>query len=122
MPAPSQPSLWGKFWDRFWAKVDPIQMRDIHACWEWRGAIDRSRNGSRYGKIRAPPPSQKTLRAHRVVCEFYHGPPPTPAHEAGHICPEYENSLCVNPRHVEWQTREENYWRQQNRRGRESVE
>lgn len=104
------------FWDRFWAKVDATQMTvgGLHACWEWTGATVWSRGKrKRYGKIWR---DRKHVLAHRAVCELYHGPPPTPAHEAGHVCPEGENSLCVNPAHLEWQTMDENYRRQQNNR------
>lgn len=107
------------FWDRFWAKVDPAAMADLFACWEWMGATVWSRGKlARYGKIKRGGEGRngRTVLAHRAVCELYHGPPPTPEHEAGHICLGGENSLCVNPAHVEWQSPEENYRRQQNNR------
>lgn len=44
----------------------------------------------------------------RLVCEWFHGPPSTPLHEAGHTCPSGECAVCVHPQHLAWQTREEN--------------
>ena len=43
----------------------------------------------------------------RVVCEREHGPPPTPKHEAAHLCGKGRIG-CVNRKHLEWKTRKEN--------------
>jgi hypothetical protein len=45
--------------------------------------------------------------AHRLMCEFAHGTPPTPAHEAAHRCGSGHQG-CVNPKHLTWKTKEEN--------------
>lgn len=45
--------------------------------------------------------------AHRVMCELKHGAPPTPRHQAAHIC-GMGHEGCVNPRHVRWATASEN--------------
>jgi hypothetical protein len=37
--------------------------------------------------------------AHLLLCAMVHGPRPTPAHEAEHLC---GNKLCMNPRHLAW--------------------
>lgn len=112
----SRSSRTRSFWDRFWAKVDPASMADLFACWIWIGATVWSRGKlAKYGKIWR---DRRHVLAHRAVCELYHGPPPTADHEAGHICPAGENSLCVNPAHVEWQSPEENYQRQKENRKR----
>lgn len=50
----------------------------------------------------------KKRLATRVVCEHEHGPPPTPEHQAAHNCGKGHLG-CVNPRHLRWTTRKENY-------------
>lgn len=75
-------------------------------CWPWKGALSKKRNGIR-GLIHVGP-GKKTALVHRVVCVLFHGPPPTPAHEAGHTCPDGEYALCCNPYHLRWMTRTEN--------------
>ena len=44
---------------------------------------------------------------HRYVCERTHGSPPTPKHEARHLCGNGQEG-CVNPRHIVWGTHLEN--------------
>lgn len=44
-------------------------------------------------------------RVHRLVCKEVNGPPPTPQHEAAHLC---GNSGCCAPRHLVWKTPSEN--------------
>lgn len=62
------------------------------------------RRKTEYGKVIIE--GKKTL-ATRLMCEWHHGPPPTPKHEAAHSCGR--GSLgCVNPRHLNWKTRIEN--------------
>lgn len=58
------------------------------------------------------------LIATRQSLTWAKGPPPSLfGYEAGHTCPAGENSLCVNPAHLAWQTREENeQWKQSKRR------
>ena len=47
----------------------------------------------------------RTHRAHRLMCELANGPPPTPKHLAAHSC---HNRICVNPKHLSWQTNSQN--------------
>ena len=44
-------------------------------------------------------------RAHRHACYVANGEPPTPEHEASHLC---HNRLCVNGSHLIWETPAEN--------------
>lgn len=48
--------------------------------------------------------------AHRVMCTLSSGDPPTPEHEASHICGKGRNG-CVNPTHLIWETHVENHAR-----------
>lgn len=45
----------------------------------------------------------KTERAHRVMCQLAHGPPPTEKHRATWTCGGLR-VRCVNPRHLGWRT------------------
>lgn len=45
--------------------------------------------------------------AHRLMCEFVHGEPPTPEHEAAHSCGRGKQG-CVHPKHVSWKTKSQN--------------
>lgn len=45
--------------------------------------------------------------AHRVMCIFAYGEPPTDQHQAAHSCGQGEHG-CVNPKHLSWKTPSEN--------------
>jgi hypothetical protein len=47
----------------------------------------------------------KRIFAHRLVCQFAHGEPPTEKHQAAHSC---GNAWCVNPNCLRWATPKEN--------------
>lgn len=49
----------------------------------------------------------KLYWAHRLMCELAHGKPPTPKHQAAHLCGKGHEG-CVNPLHLAWQTASEN--------------
>lgn len=49
----------------------------------------------------------KSTLAHRIVCEIVHGAPPTPKHEAAHLCGNGSGG-CVNPHHLSWKNHTEN--------------
>jgi hypothetical protein len=44
---------------------------------------------------------------HRLMCEYRHGLPPTPKHQACHSCGRGKEG-CVNPNHLSWKTNQEN--------------
>ncbi len=49
----------------------------------------------------------KRYWAHRLMCILTQGEPPTPKHHAAHNCGNGHLG-CVNPRHLEWKTNQEN--------------
>lgn len=76
---------------------------DIEYCIPWPF---RSRTGPNleYGAL-PQGLSEYGRRAHRVLCVWAHGEPPTLKHEACHTCGV---SLCMNPKHLMWGTHQEN--------------
>jgi hypothetical protein len=77
------------------------QETDMCVIWPFRS---RTGPNQEYGAL-SKGVSTWGRRAHRASCAEKHGPPPTPEHEASHLC---GNSLCVNHRHLQWQTSTEN--------------
>ena len=49
----------------------------------------------------------KKAYVHREVCEYVHGPAPTPSHQAAHSCGNGDTG-CVTKRHLRWATPKEN--------------
>lgn len=58
----------------------------------------------RYGNIQI---DGKNWTANRMMCTLAHGEPPTPEHEAAHLCGN-GHLACVHPQHLEWKTPTEN--------------
>lgn len=56
-----------------------------------------------YGKITV---KNKQYSAHRYVCLLAHGEPSPEQTDAAHNC---GNSSCINPNHLRWATRKENW-------------
>lgn len=82
----------------------------------WTGAKSQKRRGQLRPVIQEGARGSRVLNVARFLCEVMNGPAPTAEHEAGHTCPEGENDLCVNPRHLVWMTRTENeQWKQAHR-------
>lgn len=63
-----------------------------------------STNRYGYGRIYD---GAKFTTASRAMCELAHGAPPSPRHEAAHIC-GMGHKGCVNPSHLRWATPAEN--------------
>lgn len=59
-----------------------------------------SRSGKGYARIHRQ-------NVHRIICEYTHGAPPTPEHQARHLCGKGHLG-CVAPRHVAWGSPSEN--------------
>lgn len=64
--------------------------------------------GKGYPSVSLLRPSGKTTRksVHRLVCEAFHGPPPSPDHECRHLDGNPDNG---RPSNLWWGTREENW-------------
>lgn len=78
-----------------------IPYEDKNACLLW----PFSKAGDGYGRIGM---GGKRVKVHRYVCEDIYGSPPTPKHEAAHSCGNGHLG-CVNPHHLSWKTRAENF-------------
>lgn len=87
--------------------VEKIVEDRVTGCWLWGGACVKSRRGRR-PVVQLGGRGSRVVLVARLLLTWYAGPPPSDLHEAGHTCPDGENSLCVNPGHLAWQTREEN--------------
>lgn len=104
------PALRRRVWLK--GKMDPIS-----GCFLWTAALSKKRRGLR-PVIRVGARGSRMVQVARLVLEWKSGPPPTPAHEAGHTCPAGENELCIHPGHLAWMTRTENEQQKQSyRRG-----
>lgn len=80
------------------AELLELAAQDTDACSLWTHA-----NYKGYGMFCL---NKKMHRTHVYVCEMYHGPRPTPAHEVAHNCGV---RACVNPAHLRWATRADNH-------------
>lgn len=89
----------------FWEKVALVGAGPDD-CWEWQGAVVRGRRNGKemdrvgYGHFWH---EGKQQLAHRVSYQLEHGPIPD-AQQVHHTC---ENTLCVNPAHLELKTPKE---------------
>lgn len=96
-----------------YGKTDPLERESLRADWlrERVRHSDKTNclvwpfgNGRGYGSVYNKS-LQRTVLAHRYMCELAHGAP-TPAYlQAAHSC---GNSSCVNPNHLSWKTQSEN--------------
>jgi hypothetical protein len=92
---------------RIAAKVTRLPGRG--ACHRWTGATSRKRDGARRPVIRVGGRGSRTVLVTRVVLALFDRVPLVERDavrlESGHKCHHF---WCVNPRHLEWQTRIEN--------------
>lgn len=95
--------------DRFMSFVDVLPF----GCWYWTGARSRGKgNRKYYGSFWY---RGRVMRAHRFSCEQIKRMPPLPAGmHRDHLC---AFSMCVNPDHLEFVTREMNQERKMARLG-----
>lgn len=79
-----------------------LQARNHHGpdCLIW----PYSRMGKGYAKLWY---EGKDTGAHRLMCTWVNGPPPTPEHEACHTC-GHGFDACIAPDHLIWATPKEN--------------
>lgn len=86
--------------DRFMTKVQKLP----NGCWFWFGARSKGQgNRLPYGSFHVQ--GHGTVRAHRFAAEAIGGKECPPGHHRDHECCF---SLCVNPKHIEIVTHEEN--------------
>lgn len=93
----------GTLEQRLWRRVDKTG-----DCWNWTGPL----HSSGYGLIGEGGGQGRTLRVHRVAYELLVGPIPIGL-TLDHLC---QNTVCVNPDHLEPVTAEENLRRAAARR------
>lgn len=84
-------------------------------CWDWQGYVDR--NG--YARVydTSLPPGRRTEWAHRVSFTRYKGAIPQ-GFEIDHTC---ENTICVNPEHLDAVSKAEHVARTMRRLGKDDL-
>jgi len=77
-------------------------------CVAWPFCRDGRLGRGRIGQhIHGTSDQTKMHWAHRVMCEYVKGPPPTPKHQAAHDCGN-GHQACMNPNHLDWKTNTQN--------------
>lgn len=75
-------------------------------CWVWIAKSKANRAGVHYPVVSVREGGKvKAKLAHRVSVEAFTGVPLAPGHVAKHLC---NNTLCVNPAHLEGGTQSQN--------------
>lgn len=87
--------------EAFWRKVDRFGGDD--ACWPWIGGYRKGQPGNQYGHFLFYLPGTRwrvEVAAHRFALELATGAPIPEGLVACHDCPDGDNPLCCNPRHL----------------------
>lgn len=84
-------------------------------CWVWQGYVDRNGYGRAYDATL--PPKRRTDWAHRVSYRRHRGEIPA-GMELDHTC---QNTLCINPEHLEPVTKAEHAARTMRRLGKDDL-
>ena len=106
---------WRKYGDPLVTLEAPkgVPLRFIHEvvlshnsneCLLWPYGLHGHGEDDGYGVVKGE--DGRTWRAHRYVCQLVHGAPPKLKLQAAHSCGK---RLCVNPRHLRWDTQEGNW-------------
>lgn len=93
-------SKYKSLFERLVANTQLAVEGDAASCWLWTGKHVRG-----YGRLNVWRDGKLvSVKAHRVVLEEFHDIT-FPFDEAGHLC---YNTLCINPTHLEVQTKTHN--------------
>lgn len=98
--------------------ANSVIRRETGDCWVWIAARVRA-SGNYYGKISVYVKEAKksvSKLAHRISYEFFKGVTLSPEIQLDHTC---QNTLCVNPEHLEEVDNRENTIRRDERRRNE---
>lgn len=96
------------------SNFDQYQVNPKTQCWEWTGYVDR--NGYARGYDPNRPRGQRTQWAHRLSYEHYKGQIPA-RHQIDHTC---QNTICINPDHLDAVTVAEHAARTMQRLGKDA--
>lgn len=75
--------------------LDQYKVNAQTQCWEWTAYVDRNGYARAYDPNR--PRGQQTQWAHRLSYEHHKGPIPA-RHQIDHTC---QNTICINPDHLD---------------------
>lgn len=81
------------------------RVRTLRGPWPVVMKLQRGNRGHSWAGLVNAEGRQVTRFVHRMVCEAWHGPPPTPKHQAAHGDCDKENN---RPENLRWATQAEN--------------
>ena len=107
----SDGSVWSRWRRSTEYRVEPDGSRFSRLRWsadgEWRllRLVAFERQGNLKSHLKVTLHGGRQRQVHRLVCAAFHGPPPTPKHEAAHLDGNPANNAAGN---LAWETRGEN--------------
>lgn len=77
--------------------LSSINFKDLSACWEWKGGVNKGGYGSFWW------PEKRIYTAHVASYELFRG-----KRNGKDVCHSCDNTLCINPSHLWLGTQQQN--------------